>query len=76
MYLIITGIVINLVKYIFPALKILSKPGNVPAMINCAHGKDRTGVVSALIQGLLGKSDDEIADDYAQSEVSRIQYGY
>ena len=51
------------------ALKLLSEPENLPAMINCAHGKDRTGVVSALVQSVLGKSEQEIAAEYALSMV-------
>jgi len=53
----------------FTALKLLSEPTNLPAMINCAIGKDRTGVVSALVLGCLGKSKEYIATDYARSEV-------
>jgi protein tyrosine/serine phosphatase len=33
-------------------------------------GKDRTGVVCALVLALLGVSDDDIATDYALTEVS------
>jgi protein-tyrosine phosphatase len=38
-----------------------------PAVFHCAAGKDRTGVVSAVILGLLGVSDEDIAADYAAS---------
>lgn len=50
------------------ALKLLTDPANIPAMLNCAHGKDRTGIVSALVLACLGKSKEEIALDYARSE--------
>lgn len=33
-------------------------------LFHCAHGKDRTGVVAALLLGLCGVSDDDIIDDY------------
>lgn len=34
------------------------------AVFHCAAGKDRTGVISALLLGLLGVSDDVIVTDY------------
>lgn len=35
-----------------------------PALFHCAAGKDRTGVVAAVLLGLLGVPDHEIAADY------------
>jgi protein-tyrosine phosphatase len=35
-----------------------------PTLFHCAAGKDRTGVVSAVLLGLLGVSHEEIATDY------------
>src|SRR5262245_40357281 len=35
-----------------------------PAVFHCAAGKDRTGVISALLLGLLGVADDVIVADY------------
>ena len=43
---------------------------NVPVLIHCAHGKDRTGLIVALILSCIGVDDDTIAEDYAKSEVS------
>lgn len=34
-------------------------------LVHCHAGKDRTGIVVALILAVLGVADDEIADDYA-----------
>ncbi len=42
-----------------------------PSLIHCAHGKDRTGVVVAMILGCLGVSDEDIAQDYGMSYVSQ-----
>lgn len=42
-----------------------AKPGAVA--FHCAAGKDRTGIVSALILDVAGVSRDEIAEDYAVS---------
>ena len=38
---------------------------DAPAVYHCAAGKDRTGVLSAVILGLLGVPDDVIVADYA-----------
>jgi protein-tyrosine phosphatase len=38
-----------------------------PAVFHCTAGKDRTGVVSAVILGLLGVRDEVIVADYAAS---------
>jgi protein-tyrosine phosphatase len=39
--------------------------GDAPAVFHCAAGKDRTGVISALILGSLGVPDEVIVADYA-----------
>ncbi|OWF48095.1 uncharacterized protein LOC110453533 [Mizuhopecten yessoensis] len=50
------------------ALKLLTKKENLPALINCAHGKDRTGITSALVLLLLGETTENVIQDYTQSE--------
>jgi protein-tyrosine phosphatase len=49
------------------ALEILAAAGAQPAMFHCSAGKDRTGVLSAVVLGLLGVADDDIVADYALS---------
>src|SRR5262249_61406661 len=39
-----------------------------PAVSHCAAGKDRTGVVSAILLGLLGVPDEVIVADYAATQ--------
>ena len=39
----------------------------LPALYNCAAGKDRTGVISALLLSVADVTDEVIADDYALS---------
>lgn len=39
-----------------------------PAVYHCAAGKDRTGVVSAVLLGLLGVADEIIVADYAATQ--------
>ena len=46
------------------AIRILSDQSNVPAVFHCAAGKDRTGVLAALILSLVGVSDEYICADY------------
>jgi len=44
--------------------KRISNPENLPVLIHCSAGKDRTGVVSSLIQQMLGVPLDVAMDDY------------
>lgn len=37
-------------------------------VVHCTAGKDRTGVVIALVQAVLGVSDEEIVENYRQSQ--------
>lgn len=47
------------------ALDTLADPDNRPAVFFCMAGKDRTGVFSAVLLGLLGVGDADIVADYA-----------
>jgi protein-tyrosine phosphatase len=47
------------------ALRVLAEAEVYPAVFHCAAGKDRTGLLSALVLALLGVSDDDIVADYA-----------
>ncbi|KAK0047710.1 hypothetical protein Bpfe_022878 [Biomphalaria pfeifferi] len=49
------------------ALKLISEPDNLPVLINCAYGKDRTGIISALILTCLGMPKSYVAAEYALS---------
>lgn len=49
------------------ALAILTDPDTFPALLHCSAGKDRTGILSAIVLGILGVPDDTIIDDYALS---------
>ncbi|KAL8562531.1 hypothetical protein ACOMHN_045796 [Nucella lapillus] len=57
-------------RSICAALKLLTKEDNLPVLVNCAHGKDRTGIICALVLHCQGKAIDYIAADYAQSETN------
>src|SRR6266851_4079465 len=43
----------------------------LPAVFHCTAGKDRTGIVAALVLDVLGVPDEEIAADYALTEEAR-----
>jgi protein-tyrosine phosphatase len=49
-------------------LRVLAEPDATPAIVFCSAGKDRTGLVSALILGALGVDEDAIVADYALTE--------
>jgi protein-tyrosine phosphatase len=52
------------------ALRVLAAPEALPAVFHCTAGKDRTGVLAALVLGQLGVPDEAIAEDYALTEES------
>jgi protein tyrosine/serine phosphatase len=48
-------------------LRLACDPASYPLVFHCFAGKDRTGILTALVLGLLGVADDDIVDDYALS---------
>ena len=50
------------------AIRLLAQPDVLPAVFHCAAGKDRTGLLAALILGSIGVSRDVILADYALTE--------
>ena len=53
---------------IVAALKVINEPDNLPVIINCHVGKDRTGVLSALLLVLVGVAREDILRDFSRSE--------
>jgi len=49
------------------AIEALAAPGALPAVFHCSAGKDRTGVLSALVLAFLGVPDEVIVADYTLS---------
>jgi protein tyrosine/serine phosphatase len=64
---------------IVAALELLAEPGTTPALVHCTAGKDRTGVVVAMLLSALGVPAEHIVGDYAATDpnmpgvVSRIR---
>jgi protein-tyrosine phosphatase len=48
-------------------LQLVCDADRYPLVFHCFAGKDRTGILTALVLGLLGVADDDIAADYALS---------
>lgn len=46
------------------AVRILAESDALPAVFYCAVGKDRTGILAAVVLGLLGVPEEEIVRDY------------
>ena len=52
------------------AVKALARPGALPALVHCTAGKDRTGLVIAMVLDLLGVDPATILADYLESNVT------
>ncbi len=50
----------------------LADPTNLPALIHCTGGKDRTGIASALLLLSLGVPDDVVIADYTLSNYDAV----
>ncbi len=54
-------------KQIISALEIIANRDNYPLVFHCAIGKDRTGILSAILLSILGVDDAVIIEDYTYS---------
>jgi protein-tyrosine phosphatase len=54
-------------RQVLAALEIVAEPENHPLVFHCAAGKDRTGILAAVILGALGVADADIQQDYCLS---------
>lgn len=52
-------------------LEVIAHTGALPVVVHCASGKDRTGLVAALVLALLGVADEDIIADFALTERAR-----
>jgi protein-tyrosine phosphatase len=65
-----TGMLVEGIDSIGRALGVLADPANLPAVFHCSVGKDRTGVLAAVVLGLLGVPEEVIVEDYALSKAA------
>jgi protein-tyrosine phosphatase len=49
------------------AIEALAGDGSLPAVFHCSAGKDRTGVLAAIVLAFLGVPDETIVEDYVLS---------
>ena len=54
------------------ALHRLAEDLPLPTLICCSAGKDRTGVLAACVQALIGVSEEEIVADYSRSDMAML----
>lgn len=54
-------------------MHLLTRPGD-PLLVHCTAGKDRTGVVCALILALAGVEDRLVAEEYALTAVGLVPF--
>jgi protein-tyrosine phosphatase len=52
------------------AVGIIARSGDLPVLVHCTAGKDRTGLVIALTLLAVGVDRDEVIDDYAATEAN------
>ena len=51
----------------------MAAPGGLPALVHCAAGTDRTGIISALVLGIARVPANTIAADYALSATGLLE---
>lgn len=61
------GLVDNCGERLAGAVGELARPGALPALVHCSAGKDRTGIIVAMVQSVVGVSDEDIAADYSST---------
>jgi protein-tyrosine phosphatase len=52
---------------------LLADESSYPLVFHCLGGKDRTGLIAALVLGVLGVVDEDIARDYARTEPNMVR---
>jgi len=52
------------------AIRVFADPKSYPVLIHCIHGKDRTGILVALVSMLCGAAASDVCDDYCASDAN------
>jgi protein-tyrosine phosphatase len=61
--------VVNYAHSYRQAFELLAEPDNLPLLYHCAAGKDRTGIMTALLLTLLGVDRNRVIADYELSDL-------
>src|SRR4029453_16083738 len=54
-------------KRLVDALEIIAETDNHPLIFHCSAGKDRTGVLAAMVLAAMGVVDEDVVEDYTLS---------
>jgi protein-tyrosine phosphatase len=60
-------------RKLMQALEIIADPQYHPVLFHCGAGKDRTGVLAAIVLKLLGVSDADVVGDYLFTEAAMVE---
>ncbi len=52
-------------SHIQDTLSLLARPGTLPALVHCAGGTERTGLIVGLVLGIVGVPEETITEDFA-----------
>ncbi len=55
------------------AVALMAEDSAYPAVFHCAAGKDRTGILAAVLLGALGVDDETIVEDYALTQLTEAR---
>ncbi|WP_329125936.1 tyrosine-protein phosphatase [Streptomyces sp. NBC_01465] len=58
------------VKEIRQVLDVIAAPSEGPVVFHCASGKDRTGLIAALVLDLVGVDEKTVVEDFALTELA------
>jgi hypothetical protein len=61
------GYLVDRTANVVEAVRLLGEPGAGPSLVHCAAGKDRTGVLVALVLDAVGVRREAVIEDYAIS---------
>ena len=65
------GMAIGARTAIARAVGVIAAPGALPAVFHCTAGKDRTGILAAVILSAIGVVDDDVVADYELTAETR-----
>jgi protein-tyrosine phosphatase len=55
-------------------LEVIAGTGELPLLFHCHAGKDRTGIVAALVLSLVGVGRDDVVEDFALSNLATSRF--